>query len=134
MTPQIESARVRLTTTFCNAIRAGDGWLGEDDQTINDASQELIAAYVERSGSCWLGLINPYTDDQKEQPIWRFDGGDSLPCTCAAFVLPNYDQALNYLIKERIATPYEGTEADSILVAQIFDRIDEVGGSSLHWT
>jgi hypothetical protein len=99
---------------------------------LNDHQRDLIAAYAEEHGECWLGRINIYDHDRGKPIIWKWDGG-LVYNFGASFVLPCFDQELVDLIVARDQAAYTGTADDYKRISEIFKRIDQLGGSYLKW-
>jgi len=107
-----------------------DGCLPEGSDEINHASREIIKEYaLNFSRPC---LVNVNYKDEKDILIDARTVVWYNFCACA--IIPKYDQELYNMIKDRINTPYTGTAADYPLVNAIFDRIEELGGTTLHFT
>lgn len=131
---KVEEAARALDNTFAEALRAGGGMsLQEANGDLNDASRALIAAFVQEYGSCWLGRVNLYTDEQRKRPIWMHKGG-TVYNFGASFVLAEFDKELQDMILERDAAPYTGTSDDAERVDAIYERVKELGGHSLAWS
>lgn len=99
------------------------------ENPLNDRQRQVIAAYHEHHGTCWLGLVNP----GPQRPIyWEYDGR-LVYNFGASFVVPRYDWVLDALLNARLAGPYTGTRQDYDWITLIHDRIDALGGDSLIW-
>lgn len=131
MNKTIEIASKKLTTAYVDSVRQSDSYCPvEADGNLNSASTNLIYAFGE---GCWLGVINCYTDKQKENPIWQWDG-EMVYNFGASFVIPEFDQTLLDLIFQRNNAPFTNCSDDSVMVDAIFDRIEAIGGKLLHWS
>jgi len=124
----------RLTNLMLPHLRF-NGCLPEADPDINDASRQIVMAMVKDHGECWLGKINLYGDDRgkPEKVLRKYDGGIVYNFG-ASFVIPEFDQKLVDLIIGRDTAMYEGTKKDALRLDPIFNRIEKLGGHSLHWT
>ncbi len=128
-------ARDDLTRAVVKSARDNDGWPGEADASVNNASRRVVEAVRDEHGEAWLGKINLYGAERHGgHPImWEWDG--SLVYNFgAAFVAPGFDAELVRLIEERDAAPYTGTTDDAKRVDGVFSRLQEIGGVHLFWT
>lgn len=129
---RMKHAKEEETGIFRCAILNGDIFPTEFDTDLNFVQHEKIAAYIELcGGSCWIGKINLYKSDSwimkeitKRIRVYNFDG---------AFIIPEYDIDLEWMILARSRSPYTGTKSDYVLVEAIIDKIDELDGHHLHW-
>lgn len=129
----LKEAKRELSNAAFEDLRDGDGWFTECNDDLNDKSRAVIRAYEVEYGEAWLVKVNLYND--QEVPMWKHDGryGIVYNFSCCG-VIPHYDAELERLILERKHTKYEGTGKDTVLINVIFDRMHELGGTSLIWT
>ena len=119
----------RETTEY---LQLHEGMPNEFDQSINGISRKKIDAMKNQYGSAFLGKVTRYAEDKGKpylceylgQKVFNFEYG---------FVIPEYDEELIRLIKEREFSPYEGTKKDAVLVARIMLRIERLNGVCLFW-
>jgi len=134
MTTTLAAAKKRHLRAFMNSVRQGGGFCpAEADDVLNDTNRELIAAMKEHHGTCWLGKINLYKEDDRGCVIWEWDG-ELVYNWGASFVVPAFDEELRRLIIFRDAVPYVGTANDYEWVKAIHDRIEELGGHHFVWS
>jgi hypothetical protein len=127
--PKIKQAIQALNQAFKTSC-GGDFCLQEGDENLNQASRNVISAYGE---GCWLGFINPHTEKEKENLLWQW-GKEPITNFGSDFVIPQFDEELLRLMKERLETPYEGTQKDKEKIDAIYKRVEEIGGASLVWS
>lgn len=110
-----------------------EGGTSEFDMSINDISRAKIEEASKVWPEVWLGKVNLYGDERAKtyelvkytgQKIYNFD---------YAFIVPVKDQELENLINSRDKSEYTGTNADSVWVKKIFNRMDEVNTIHLIW-
>ena len=130
---KLHAAQKAITEVFQDAWNNGDYFPTEFQPELNDKTRQLIAAYAEQHGQAWLGNINLYGDDRGKAEKILFPLDQFVCNFAAAFIVPAYDQELVDLIYERDIAPYTGTKDDSQRIDVIFNRIDALGGLSLHW-
>lgn len=127
----IAEAKAVLSQDFKDGFHEMEaGFPIEND--LNDHTRNLIAAYAQEHGECWLGKVNLYAEDRGKPCQWKWDGG-LVYNFGASYVIPHQDAELERLVLERDAAPYTGTKDDYARIACIFDRIAAVGGYSLTW-
>jgi len=134
----VEDADKQLVSAMVASAREHDGWPGEADSTINNASRSLIAAMLETHGRAFLGNIN--LDGKARQKnggtiegvVWEHFDGVLVYNFGADFVLPADDAELRRLIWERDADYRPAEESNRI--ATIIDRAHAAGGKLLFWT
>lgn len=132
--PPIVEAQKRMAHAFIEALRRHDGLTpAECDEQLNSASQDTVARYRQQYGTVWLGQINPYSDERKANPLWEYKG-EGVHNFGASFVVPAYEAELERLLLERLAAPYTGMADDKVRIDAIFDRIEALGGTHLHWS
>jgi len=110
-----------------------NGGVTEFDMSINDTSRNMIFTMKAEKGVCFLGKINLYGEERKEeyklteyigQKIYNFEYSFCLPC---------YDEELEKMIDNRDKAVYTGTITDSVLISAIIDRVEKIGGINLFW-
>lgn len=96
----------------------------------NQASRALIRSWR----PCWIGKINLYGDmrGKKECILEEYKSGKVYNFSCS-FIIPQYDEELVRLILERDTSEYTTATDDGKKVDVIFARIEELGGTTLHW-
>lgn len=129
----IKEASNRLTTVFIQAIRDGEGSVGECNDEVNNASRDVILAYHKEHGECWLGEVNPPNKD-KSRILVKYDPEKPIHNFCCGFVTPSYDAELVRLIEERLDCSYTTSDDDYKLITAIDDRRTAIGGRSLFWS
>jgi len=131
---KLEKANAEMTEIFKRARTNGDFGPSEFDQDTNDVTRDIIAAFREQHGQCWLGKINLYGDERKHtgEILKQYLGGIVYTFSCS-FIAPLYDQTLVDLIHQRDIAPYTGTKKDMARINEISDRIDAIGGQFVHW-
>lgn len=100
------------------------------ENPLNDRQRQVIAAYQEEKGECWLGELNsPKPDDPR---LWKWDGTLVLNFG-ASFVVPCFDQELDDLIAEWRRGSMQTSRGAYENVKTIYARVEELGGTALIW-
>lgn len=115
------------------SIRAGEhemecGYPYPND--LNDRQRQVIQAFHETYGECWLGQVN--RPDRSGPPLYPWDAG-LVYNFGASFVLPCFDEELSALLLERETAEYTGTREDYRRIKAIYERIDALKGEPLIW-
>ena len=84
------------------------------------------------NGVCYLGYITLH-DWNRDKPILRKYTHGMVFTLDAAFAIPDYDEKLVKMIRDRDEGEYTTTPHDCVLVDQIINRIVELGGICLNW-
>ena len=138
MITPIQEARNTLSRTVAQSARDNDGWPGEADSSVNNASRRVVEAMAEQ-GEAWVGKINLYDADRmknggtREGILVRWNGEPVLNFEYA-FVAPRFDEQLVQLIVDRDVGPYTSSTDDYAKITEIFDRLTAIGGVHLFWT
>jgi hypothetical protein len=139
MNTPIQEARNALSRTVAQSARDNDGWPGEADTSVNNASRRVVEAMAEQHGEAWVGKINLYDADRAKNGGTR-DGimclwnGEPVLNFEYAFVAPRFDEQLVQLIFDRDVGPYTSSSDDYAKITAIFERLTEIGGVHLFWT
>jgi len=130
----VAEAKSAHLKAFCQSLRDNDCVTPlEADDRLNDSNRDLISAMAEEHGAVWLGKVNLYNEDDRAEPMWKWDG-DLVYNFGASFVIPCFDLELLRLIQYRDSTPYHGTADDYEWVNAIHARIEELGGHHFVWS
>ena len=105
------------------------------DDTFNEQSREIIAAYKECYGSAYLGKLIFSWDDQKklergEQGIYTEYTGQVIPAYGFNFVIPQPDARVEAMVIEWAVDEWPPKFQ---LFTQILERIKELNGLTLSW-
>ena len=125
---------------------ANDGMTSEFDMSINDISRDKAdAMYRENNKVCYLGKVNLYGNERKEEYKLVKYTPEKVHQTLTedersfiynfefAFCIPVYDAELEKLINDRDKAKYTGTADDAVRVEKIMDRITALNGINLFW-
>lgn len=111
-----------------------DGCLPEACHAINQASRDLIKAFIDTHGSCVTYKVNRY-GGEKTKPIFKkVCDASEVKNFGASFVLESRDPELERMLLEREASPYTGATEDATRIKQIHLRVHEIDGEILLWT
>ena len=105
------------------------------DDTFNEQSRKIIAAYKECYYSAYLGKLIFSWDDQKklersEISIYTEYTGQMIPPYSFNFVIPQPDAQLEAMIKEWAIDEWP---PKFHLFSQILQKIKELNGLTLNW-
>ena len=105
------------------------------DDTYNELSREIIAAYKECYGSAYLGKLIFSWDDQKklercEIGIYTEYTGQMIPAYSFNFMIPQPDTQLEAMVKEWAIDEWPPKFE---LFTQILQHIKELNGLTLSW-
>lgn len=110
-----------------------NGGVTEYDMSINDISRNMIFAMKAEKGVCFLGKVNLYGEERKEEYKLTEYTGQKIYNFEYSFCLPCYDEELEKMIDNRDKAVYTGAITDSVLVSAIIDRVEKIGGINLFW-
>ena len=105
------------------------------DDTFNELSSEIIAAYKECYGSAYLGKLIFSWDDQKklergEIGIYTEYTGQMIPAYGFNFIIPQPDALLEAMVKEWAIDEWPPKFK---LFSEILQKIKELNGLTLSW-
>lgn len=108
-------------------------WKESQGDGLNHDTRQKLKEFYLQNGSAWLGNINLYPERSVEDSFKDWDGVERIFNFSYSFAVPQRDEILYTLIVNRSTAKYEGTEKDSRLIAEIFNRIAELKGIHLIW-
>lgn len=123
----------QLSNDTFNYLNINQG-VNEFDKSINDISREMIFAMKQEKGTCFLGKINLYGEESKEEYKLVEFTGQQIFNFSYEFCLPCYDTELENMIRERDEAEYDSYEKDFARVTAITERIYKLGGRNLFWS
>lgn len=105
------------------------------DETFNDLSREIIAAYKEIHGTTYLGKLVFSWEEQKsfktgEGSIYTEYTGQEIPAYGCNFILPIRDDQLEVMVKEWAIDEWPPKLP---LFTKILKRIKELDGLAVDW-
>lgn len=105
------------------------------DETLNELTRDIIAAYKDFHGTAFLGKLIFSWDDQKklergEIGIYTEYVGQSIPTYGFNFVIPQPDAQLEAMVKEWATDEWPPKFE---LFTRILQRIKELSGLTLSW-
>lgn len=105
------------------------------DETFNDMSREIIAAYKACHGTAYLGKLVFSWDEQKrlqvgEGSIYTEYTGQEIPAYGCNFILPIRDDQLEAMVKEWAIDEWPPKLP---LFTKILKRIKELDGLAVDW-
>ena len=105
------------------------------DETFNDLSREIIAAFKECHGGAFLGKLVFSWDDQKklergEIGIYSEYVGQHVPAYGCNFIVPQLDPQLEEMVKEWAVDEWPPKFE---LFTRILQRIKDLNGMTLSW-
>ena len=105
------------------------------DETLNELTRNIIAAYKEFHGSAYLGKLIFSWDEQKklergEIGIYTEYTGQTIPAYGFNFVIPQPDGQLELMVKEWAVDEWP---PKFYLFSQILQKIKELNGLTLSW-
>lgn len=105
------------------------------DETFNDLSRDIIAAFKECHGNAYLGKLVFSWEDQKklergEIGIYTEYTGQTIPAYGCNFVLPKEDALLEAMVIEWAIDEWPPKFE---LFSRILQRIKELDGMTLSW-
>jgi hypothetical protein len=123
----LESLKKEMTSRYVGNFMND---IGEGDCFLNDMSRKIIQAYKDEAGQAWLGRINLYGKTYRltefiGQMVYNFE---------YCYVLPIHDDQIEQMVQDREKAEYTGTKEDAERLTRIFERIEELGGTLLHWS
>ena len=105
------------------------------DETLNELTRDIIAAYKDCHGTAFLGKLIFSWDDQKklelgEIGIYTEYVGQSIPAYSFNFVIPQPDALLEAVVKEWAIDEWPPKFK---LFSEILQKIKELNGLTLSW-
>ncbi len=113
----------------------GQGRIQEADETYNNFNREIIEAYANENGKCYLGNINFYDDTERkkiakgELSCYQEYIGQQIYNFAYSFIVPVEDRYLKSLIQS-----WNSGLPNQVTVNQIFNRIEALGGLVFSWS
>ena len=105
------------------------------DETFNNMSREIIAAYREFHGTAYLGKLLFTLEEEKliqtgEGSIYTEYTGQEIPVCCCDFVLPMMDDQLESMVKEWAIDEWLPKPP---MFFKSLNRIKELDGLTVDW-
>jgi len=110
--------------------QGGDFGASEFNRTHNRISRAKVRAMLRENGSVFIWDCNPFEKtavvwEYKRGMVYNFDG---------SFITPQYDIDLEWMMRDRLESPYTGATDDFTRINAIFDKADEMGMTHLTWS
>jgi hypothetical protein len=134
---KVEEAKRKLTDAVVRSIQMNGGYVGEADDTVNDASRDVVAAVAEEHGEAWLLKRNTNRDEERvakaegrDERLWKWDGGLVYNFGADA-VVPKPDDELREMLYSPAWFSTMATMRDA--VERYHAHVEKLGGVVLVW-
>lgn len=107
--------------------------LEEADEKYNDFNRDIIKAFHKQYPNTCIGSVNYYEQQRKDlingtlKAVCKYDGDKVCNFGCV-FIVPEYNEELNELIRLWNVNPHDIKQVDEII-----DKIQSVGGEFFLW-